>query len=57
MGFSDAGEVGFIPSLGRSPGVGKGNPLHYSCLEKSMDKEACQTTVHGVSKSHTQLSD
>ena len=60
MGFScarDAGEVGLIPMLGRSPGVGKGNPFYYSCLEKSMDREACQTTVHGVAKSQTQLTD
>ena len=30
----------FIPELGRSPGEGKGNPLQYSCLENSMDREA-----------------
>ena len=32
----DAGDVGSIPGLGRSPG-GNGNPLQYSCLENSMD--------------------
>ena len=26
----NAGDVGFIPELGRFPGVGKGNPLQYS---------------------------
>ena len=31
-----------IPRLGRSPGVGNGNPLHYSCLENSMDGGVCQ---------------
>ena len=36
----DAGDVGFIPGLGRSPGEGNGNPLHYSCLENSMDRGA-----------------
>ena len=33
----DARHVGLIPGLGRSPGVGNGNPLQYSGLEKSMD--------------------
>ena len=31
----DAGDGGSIPGLGRSPGEGNGNPLQYSCLEKS----------------------
>ena len=30
----DTGDTGSIPGLGRSPGGGNGNPLHYSCLEK-----------------------
>ena len=29
----DIGDVGLTPGLGRSPGVGNGNPLQYSCLE------------------------
>ena len=29
------GDSGSIPGLGRSPGQGNGNPLQYSCLEKS----------------------
>ena len=33
------------------------NPLHYSCLENSMDRGAWQATVHGVTKSWTQLSE
>ena len=33
------GDTGSIPGLGRSPGVGNGNPLQYSCLENSMDGE------------------
>ena len=45
-----------IPKLGRSPGVGNGNPLLYSCLENSMDREAWQATVYGAAKSRTQLS-
>ena len=36
----DAGNVGLIPGLGRSTGVGNGNPLQYSCLENSMDRGA-----------------
>ena len=34
----DAGDLGSIPGLGKSPGGGHGNPLHYSCLENLMDK-------------------
>ena len=29
----NAGDMGLIPGLGRSPGRGHGNPLQYSCLE------------------------
>ena len=52
----DAGDVGSIPGLGRSPGGGNGNPLQYSCLGNPMDRGAWSITVHGVSKSGTQLS-
>ena len=38
----DIRDVGWIPGLGRSPGGGHGNPLQSSCLENSMDREACQ---------------
>ena len=37
---ANAGEVGLIPGMGRSSGVGNGNPFQYSCLENSMDREA-----------------
>ena len=53
----DAEDQGSIPGLGRSSGEGNGNPVQYSCLENSMDKEAWQTTVCGVAKSWTRLSD
>ena len=43
--------------LGRLPGVGNGNLLQCSCLENSMDRGAWRTTIHGVIKSRTQLSD
>ena len=52
----NVGDPGSIPGLGRSPGEGNGNPLQYSCLENSMDREAWQATVHGVTKSREQLS-
>ena len=54
---SDAGDPGLIPGLGRSPGEGNGNQLQFSCLKNSMDRGAWQATVHGVTKSPTQLSD
>ena len=47
---ANAGDMGSIPGLGRSRGVGNGNPLHYSCLKKPMDRGACQVSVHGVTK-------
>ena len=42
----NARDPGLIPGLERSPGEGKGNPLHYSGLENSKD-----CIVHGVTKS------
>ena len=38
-----------------SPGEGNSSLLQYSCLENPMDSEALQATVHGVTKSRTQL--
>ena len=35
----NAGDLGSIPGLGRSPGEGNGNPFQYSCLENPMDRE------------------
>ena len=52
----NVGDLGSIPGLGRSPGEVNGNPLQYSCLENSMDDGAWQATVHGITKSQTQLS-
>ena len=48
----NAGDLGSIPGLGRSPGEGKGYPLQYSGLENSMDY-----VVHAVAKCRTRLSD
>ena len=50
---ANAGDVGSIPGLGRSPGVGNGNPLQYSCLENFMDRGVWWATVHGVVQSQT----
>ena len=53
---TDAGgarDTGLIPGSGRSPVVGNGNPLQYSCLENPIDKAAWWATVHGVTKSWT----
>ena len=50
---ANAGDVGSIPELERSPGVGNGNPLQYSCLENSMDRGTWRATAHGVANSLT----
>ena len=47
----DTADAGLIPGSGRFPGGGNGNPLQYSCLKNSMDREACWATVHGATKS------
>ena len=44
----DAGHLGLISALGRSPGVGNGNPLQCSCLGDLMDRGAWRDTVHEV---------
>ena len=46
-----AGDAGFIPVSGRSPGGGNGNLLQYSCLENLMNRGGWQAAVHGVEKS------
>ena len=48
--------MGSIPGLGKSSGEGNDNPLKYSCLENSMDREAWRAIVHEVAKSWTRLS-
>ena len=53
----NAGNLGLIPGLGRSPGEGNGNPLQYSCLENSMDRGAWWAIVHGFTKTRIRLSD
>ena len=46
-----AGGLGSIPGLERSPGVGSGSPLQYSCLENPVDRGAWRAIVHKVAKS------
>ena len=51
----NAGDLGSIPGLGRSPGEENGNPLQYSCQENPMDRGAWGATVHRGAKGQTQL--
>ena len=41
----NAGDLGLIFGLGRSPGEENGNPLQYSCLKNPMDRGALWATV------------
>ena len=52
--LANTGDTGLIPGLGRSPAIGNGNLLQYSCLTNSMDRGgACWATPHWVTKSQT----
>ena len=53
---ANTGDMGLISDLGRYSGEGNGKPLQYSCLGNPMDRGAWWSTVHGVAKSWTQLS-
>ena len=53
----DTGHPGSIPGSKRSPGVGNGHPLQYSCLENPINREAQWAMVHRVTESQTQLSE
>ena len=57
MPAGDTRGMGLIPGSEKSPGGGNGNPFQYSCLGNSMGRGAEQATVHGATKSQTQLSD
>ena len=52
----DAGDIGLIPGLGKSPGGGNGSPLQFSCLEDPVYRGAWKVTACGVTKSRTRLS-
>ena len=47
----NAGDVGSMPGLGRSPGGGNGNPLQYPCLENPKDRGALQLQSMGLQES------
>ena len=49
----NVGDPGSIPGLKRSSGEGNGNPLKYSCLEKSIGRGAWWAMVHGFAESNT----
>ena len=53
---ANAGDVGSIPELGRSPGEGDGNLLRYSCLGNPMTEEPGRLQSTGLQKSQTRLS-
>ena len=53
----NAGDLGFIPGLGRCLGEENGNPLQYSCSENPMGRGVSQDIAHGVTKSQTQQGD
>ena len=46
----NAGDLGSIPGLGRSPGEGNGNFLKYSCLEDSMDRRGWELLSMGLQR-------
>ena len=48
---ASARDVGLIRRSERSPGIGNGNLLQYSCLKSSVDRGTWWATVHGVTKS------
>ena len=52
----DSRDVGSIPRSGKSPEVGNGNLLQYSCLNNPRDQGTLWATVHWVAKSRTRLS-
>ena len=53
----NARDQGSIPVSGRSPGEGNGNSLQYTCLGNPKDRGAWRSTVHGVAKSQTRMSE
>ena len=53
----NTGDPGSVPGLVRFSGEANGNPLQYFCLENPIDGGAWQTTVRGITKSQTRVSD
>ena len=57
MNLQQCRRPSWIPGLGKSPGEGNGNPLHYSCLENSMDRGAWRATQSMGTQNRAQLND
>ena len=53
---ANSGDSSSIPGLGRTPGIGNGYPLQYSCPENPTDRGAWWAILHGVSESAQPLS-
>ena len=53
---ANSGDSSSIPGLGRTPGIGNGYPLQYSCPENPTDRRAWWAILHGVSESAQPLS-
>ena len=51
----NAGNLGSVPDLARSPGGGHDNPLQQSCPDSSMDRGAWKPKVHEVAESDMRL--
>ena len=54
--LANAGDTGSVPGSGRSPGIGNGNPVQFSCLENPKDRGTCQAVTYGITKNQTRLS-
>ena len=54
---ANAGDVGSIPGLGRSPADENGSLCQYACLVNPMNRGAWKSTVHGITESRTWLRD
>ena len=52
----DVRDVGLIPGSGRCPGERNGKPFQYSSQKNPKDRGAWWATVHGITKSWTQVS-
>ena len=57
MNLQQCRRPSWIPRLGKSPGEGDGNPLHYSCLENFMDRGAWRATQSMGTQNRAQLND
>ena len=55
INVGDLRDGGLVHGLERSPVEGNGNPFQHFCLENSKDRGDWQATVHGVTRSWTQL--